>query len=130
MLRGNPMGGDWRNDSVKKALDLCLSCKGCKGDCPVHVDVATYKAEFLSHYYEGRRRPLHAYVFGLIHQWARLGSVAPAIANAVMQAPGLSALAKAALNVAPAREMPPVANTSFRDWFRKRQPSSAGRQSA
>ena len=53
--------GGWRSEEVKKSLDLCLACKGCKSDCPVNVDVATYKAEFLSHYYEGRLRPLNAY---------------------------------------------------------------------
>ena len=47
----------WRSEEVKQSLDLCLACKGCKSDCPVSVDVATYKAEFLSHYYEGRLRP-------------------------------------------------------------------------
>ena len=56
------------------ALDLCLACKGCKGDCPVNVDMATYKAEFLSHYYERRIRPRHAYSMGLIYWWARLAS--------------------------------------------------------
>src|SRR5699024_6894948 len=44
-------GRGWRDENVKEALDLCLACKGCKGDCPVNVDMATYKAEFLSHYY-------------------------------------------------------------------------------
>src|SRR5205809_4592203 len=73
MLNGAELRKDgWRSDAVKESLDLCLSCKGCKGDCPVHVDMATYKAEFLSHYYKGRLRPVHAYVFGLIHKWAHL----------------------------------------------------------
>jgi formate hydrogenlyase subunit 6/NADH:ubiquinone oxidoreductase subunit I len=54
MLQGNVIGKDgWRDESVKEALDRCLACKGCKGDCPVNVDMATYKAEFLSHYYAG-----------------------------------------------------------------------------
>ena len=57
--------------SVREALDLCLSCKGCKHDCPVQVDMATYKAEFLSHYYERRLRPRYAYTSGLIYWWAR-----------------------------------------------------------
>ena len=56
MLRGEPCGRVARQQ-VHEALDLCLACKGCKGDCPVNVDMATYKAEFLSHYYEGRLRP-------------------------------------------------------------------------
>ena len=65
MLRGEVIGKDgWRDDAVKEALDLCLACKGCKGDCPVNVDMATYKAEFLAHYWKGRLRPIHAYAFG------------------------------------------------------------------
>ena len=66
MLRGRGHHADgWRNEAVKESLDLCLACKGCKSDCPVSVDMATYKAEFLSHYYERRLRPLRAYAFGL-----------------------------------------------------------------
>ncbi len=50
MLNGRELEGGWRNDEVEEALDLCLACKGCKGDCPVNVDMATYKAEFRAHY--------------------------------------------------------------------------------
>src|ERR1041385_4446040 len=64
----------WRDNHVHEALDLCLACKGCKTDCPVNVDMATYKAEFLSHYYEGRRRPVAAYTMGLIYWWSRLAA--------------------------------------------------------
>ena len=64
MLQGDPLKGGWKSEPVKEALDLCLACKGCKSDCPVNVDMATYKAEFLSHYYEGRLRPRHAYAMG------------------------------------------------------------------
>ena len=58
---GEVNGRELKDEDVKDSLDLCFSCKGCKGDCPVQVDMATYKAEFLSHYYEGRLRPRHAY---------------------------------------------------------------------
>jgi len=74
MIRGDVVTGGWRDESVRDALDLCLSCKGCKHDCPVQVDMATYKAEFLAHYYEGRIRPRSAYAMGFIHRWARIAS--------------------------------------------------------
>ena len=76
MLQGDPMKEGWKSEAVKEALDLCLACKGCKSDCPMNVDMATYKAEFLSHYYEGRLRPRHAYAMGWIYWWARLASLA------------------------------------------------------
>ena len=82
MLRGEVIGKKgWRDEAVKDALDLCLACKGCKGDCPVNVDMATYKAEFLAHYWKGRLRPIHAYAFGLIHIGARFASWMPRVAN-------------------------------------------------
>ena len=70
MMQGEVVVDGWKSEAVKEALDLCLACKGCKSDCPVNVDMATYKAEFLSHYYEGRARPRSAYAFGLIDAWA------------------------------------------------------------
>jgi Fe-S oxidoreductase len=82
MVQGDVIRDGWASEEVKDALDLCLSCKGCKGDCPVHVDMAQYKSEFLSHYYETHRRPIHAYAMGWIHRWARLASWMPSIANA------------------------------------------------
>ena len=69
MTNGGVVRNQWRDTHVKSALDLCLSCKGCKSDCPVNVDVATYKAEFLSHHYDGRSRPLNHYAFGQIDRW-------------------------------------------------------------
>jgi FAD/FMN-containing dehydrogenase/Fe-S oxidoreductase len=122
MLQRGPIKDGWRDEHVKEALDLCLSCKGCKGDCPVNVDVATYKAEFLSHYYEGRLRPRSAYAFGLIDRWARLASVAPWLANWATHAPGLSAIAKAAAGVRQERTIPAFAGRTFRAWMRAREP--------
>ncbi|HEX3934876.1 MAG TPA: FAD-linked oxidase C-terminal domain-containing protein, partial [Puia sp.] len=85
MLQGEEIKDGWKSDEVKDALDLCLACKGCKGDCPVNVDMATYKSEFLSHYYEGRLRPRSAYAFGLIYWWARLASKMPGLVNLLTQ---------------------------------------------
>ncbi|NUP38028.1 MAG: FAD-binding oxidoreductase, partial [Streptomyces sp.] len=78
----SPVTGGWRSPEVKDALDLCLACKGCKSDCPVGVDMATYKAEFLSHHYRGRLRPAAHYALGWLPLWARAARVAPGAVNA------------------------------------------------
>jgi FAD/FMN-containing dehydrogenase/Fe-S oxidoreductase len=130
MLEGNPLTGGWRDEHVKDALDLCLACKGCKSDCPVHVDMATYKAEFLSHYYQRRLRPRSAYAMGYVQRWARLASHAPALVNAVTHAPGLSALFKWLGGVAQQRDVPQFAQQTFVDWFTTTRPSSINQQSA
>lgn len=127
MLRGEVIDEGWRSPAVKESLDLCLACKGCKGDCPVHVDMATYKAEFLSHYYKHRLRPPHAYAFGLIHTWARMASVAPRLANFFSQNAPFSTWGKFLIGVAPERRVPPFATESFQHWFEKRGPRNQDR---
>jgi len=121
MLHGDVIKDGWRDEGVKEALDLCLSCKGCKGDCPVNVDVATYKAEFLSHYWEGKLRPLHAYAFGRIDKWARIASYAPGVANLLTHSPGLSAFSRSLLHVAKERALPAFASQTFKKWFQRRE---------
>jgi ferredoxin len=120
MLQGEPLTGGWQDEHVKEALDLCLACKGCKAECPVNVDMATYKAEFLSHYYERRRRPIAAYAFGLIDWWARLASTAPGLVNLMTQAPGLGAVAKWAAGMPVERQIPAFAPETFQGWFARR----------
>ena len=127
MLEGNPLRNGWRDEAVKDSLDLCLACKGCRSECPVNVDMATYKAEFLSHYYAGRRRPISAYAFGLMPWWARVAAHAPRVVNFMTQTPGLSNLAKAVANVAPERRIPRFAKQTFRDWFNRRESPNAGK---
>lgn len=120
MMRGEVIQDGWKSEAVKESLDLCLACKGCKTECPVKVDMATYKAEFLSHYYEGRLRPVAGYLFGLIAMWARLSSKMPRLMNFLTQAPGLSWIAKKAANIAPERSLPVFAGQTFKEWFRNR----------
>jgi Fe-S oxidoreductase len=127
MTRGDVVRGGWKDEHVKEALDLCLACKGCKGDCPVGVDVATYKAEFLSHYYEGRLRPRHAYAFGLMFRWARVAAIAPWLVNFVTQTPGLRSIAGAIAGMAPQRSIPKFARQTFARWFHARGVRSAAR---
>ena len=118
MLHGDVISDGWHDEHVKEALDLCLACKGCKGDCPVNVDMATYKAEFLAHYWKGRLRPIHAYAFGWIDKWARLASIAPGFANLFTQLPGLRDLAKMVVGVPRQRQIPAFAAQTFQSWFR------------
>src|SRR5438045_6674422 len=106
------------------ALDLCLACKGCKADCPMNVDMATYKAEFLSHYYKHRLRPIHAYAFGLIHLWAQLAQFSPRLINFVNHAPVTSSLIKGLIGIASQRQVPMFASQSFKAWFRRNRPDS------
>jgi Fe-S oxidoreductase len=120
MLHGGVLGQGWRDSQVRDALDLCLACKGCKNECPVNVDMATYKAEFLAHHYQGRLRPLSAYAFGLIFWWARMASQSPRIANAVTQFPAVQDLVKAVIGIAPERRIRPFAARTFRAASRLR----------
>ena len=122
MLNGDETPNAWDNDDVHDALDLCLACKGCKNDCPVNVDMATYKSEFLSHYYEHNRRPRSAFAMGLIHWWARLASLFPKVANFFTQTAGFAEVFKAVGGVAQERDMPPFAEQTFREWFDQRPP--------
>jgi Fe-S oxidoreductase len=106
----------WRDEEVFEALDLCLACKGCTKDCPVHVDIPALKAEFLAHYYAGKPRPRHAYAFGLIDRAARLASRSPAVANALAKTPAF----KAAVGMAQQRKAPAFAPLPLREWFHRR----------
>jgi len=123
LLQGELLQDGWNDEHVKKSLDLCLSCKACKSECPANVDVATYKAEFLSHYYERNRRPLRAYAFGVINQWARWASLAPAVANFVSHAPGFRHLLGLILGLAPQRRIPRFAHLNFRRWAQRVRPA-------
>lgn len=120
MLRGETIKDGWNSEEVKDALDLCMVCKGCKGDCPVSVDMATYKSEFLAHYYKKNRRPRHAYAFGFISKWAHMASVAPGPLNLLTHTGGMEAIAKKLPGMAPQRQIPKFAKQTFKDWFNRR----------
>jgi FAD/FMN-containing dehydrogenase/Fe-S oxidoreductase len=122
MLRGEVIEDGWRSQEVFDALDLCLACKGCTNDCPVNVDMPTYKAEFLYHHYQSwdRRRPRSAYAFGFIDQAARLASRMPKVANLVTHAPGLASAARFAAGIDQQRALPTFAPMTLQEWFARR----------
>ena len=123
---GSPNGTpDWQNEQVREALDLCLSCKACKSECPVNVDVATYKSEFLAHYYGDRLRKPQHYAFGFMDRLAHAASLIPGLtprlANLPLATPGISHAIKAVLGVAQQRTLPRFAARSFQsEWSRSR----------
>ncbi|GAA1443572.1 FAD-binding and (Fe-S)-binding domain-containing protein [Nocardiopsis tropica] len=120
MARGEVVTDGWRSEEVRESLDLCLSCKGCLSDCPVNVDMASYKAEFLHQHYRGRVRPAAHYSMGWLPLWARMAALAPAEADRAARLPGVSRLAKRVAGVAAERDLPSFARTTFTRAFRRR----------
>ena len=121
MVRGEVITDGWKSDEVEEALSLCLACKGCKGDCPVSVDVATYKAEFRVHHYAGRLRPRAAYSMGLIDRWAPLGGRFPGVANFLTQTRPFASAARWIGGIDQRSPMPKFARQPFRRAFRPRK---------
>jgi FAD/FMN-containing dehydrogenase/Fe-S oxidoreductase len=120
MTKKQTIKDGWENEAVKESLDLCLACKGCKSDCPVGVDVATYKAEFLSHYHETNRRPLNALAFANVDLLARAAAYVPGLANLTTQLPVLRDLAKLIGKIPTQRRIPPLAPQTFKHWWERR----------
>ncbi|GAB2915641.1 FAD-binding and (Fe-S)-binding domain-containing protein [Rhodococcus aerolatus] len=122
MLRGDVVTDGWRSTEVRDALDLCLGCKGCKSDCPVDVDVASYKAEFLHQHFAGRLRPRDHYALGWLPVWLRLvrGPRRRRLLNRAARVPALARLAALVGGLTPEQAVPPLAEQTFREWFTTR----------
>ena len=109
LANGSLVTGGWRSPAVHEALDLCLSCKACSRDCPVSVDMATYKSEVLYQAYRGRLRPRSHYALGWLPRWVQLAGLAPGLANAALRLPPVAGLVRLAAGIDPRRPLPEFA---------------------
>jgi FAD/FMN-containing dehydrogenase/Fe-S oxidoreductase len=130
MLDGDLRAEGFHSEAVHNALDLCLSCKACKSECPVQVDMAAYKSEFLAQHYKGRLHPLRHYLFGFADRLARYGSIAPTLTNAIFTGPLTSPLAKRIAGVAHKRQLPRLAPKSFQKSRLKANRATTGSREA
>jgi FAD/FMN-containing dehydrogenase/Fe-S oxidoreductase len=106
------------DERVYDVLDLCLSCKACKAECPSLVDMARIKAEFTAQYYDSHGVPLRSWIFGHIHRLNQLGSLVPVLSNVMLRSPVARYMFRR-LGVAPQRQMPLFARQRFSVWYRK-----------
>lgn len=109
------------HEEILDVMDLCLSCKGCKSECPSNVDMAKLKAEFLQHYYDANGVPFRSKLIANFNRSAKLGSLAPGLYNLMMTAPGISHLIKKIAGFAVERSMPVIYKTTLKKWWRKHQ---------
>lgn len=127
MLTRSSQTNRFNHKEIYEVMDLCLSCKGCKSECPSNVDMAKLKAEFLQHYYEANGVPLRSRLIANFSTLARWGSYVPAVYNFFMTAPGISTLLKKTVGFAPRRSLPKLSAQPLQQWFRKHTPAATGR---
>ncbi|MEO6719746.1 MAG: FAD-linked oxidase C-terminal domain-containing protein [Ferruginibacter sp.] len=113
------------HEEIKDVMDLCLSCKGCKSECPSNVDMAKLKAEFLQHYYDANGVPFRAKLIANFNSSTRLAALLPGMYNFMVTNSFISNTIKRVAGFAPKRSMPTLYKTSLKSWFEKRKKSPA-----
>jgi FAD/FMN-containing dehydrogenase/Fe-S oxidoreductase len=113
------------HEEIYEVMDLCLSCKGCKSECPSNVDVAKLKAEFLQHYYDANGVPLRAKLIAGFAQSAKLGALVPGLYNFAMTNPMVSKWVKQFSGFAVKRSMPTMYKTTLESWYKKAKSQNA-----
>ncbi|HSH50239.1 MAG TPA: FAD-linked oxidase C-terminal domain-containing protein, partial [Bacteroidales bacterium] len=117
-LTHSPKKNPFDHPEIKEVMDLCLSCKACKSECPSNVDVAKLKAEFLQHYYDAHGIPLRSRLIAYITEINRLASFWPALYNFFMGNRNLSSIILRMIGFAPRRSMPLLANQTLKKWMK------------
>jgi len=121
MLTRSPKENRFDHEEIKEVMDLCLSCKGCKSECPSNVDMAKLKAEFLQHYYDANGVPVRSRLVANFSRLSGLASLVPWAYNAVFDTPALRKIANRVVGFHPERTMPLLHGTTLRRWFEKRR---------
>jgi Fe-S oxidoreductase len=116
---GKPDSNPWDHPEIYEILDLCLSCKGCKSECPSNVDIAKIKAEFLQHWYDRHGIPFRTYAIAWISSLNRIGSLLPSFFNFFASNPFSSKALKRILGFAQKRSIPLLYKTSLRKWIKR-----------
>jgi len=120
MLTHSPKQNPFDHKEIKEVMDLCLSCKACKAECPSNVDMARLKAEWQQQYYQANGVPLRTRLIGNFSRLMALSSLAPWLFNPLMAGP-LGPLARQVVGFAPKRSMPHVYRRTLRKWYKKNQ---------
>lgn len=127
MFRGDFIKDGWHSKAVMESLDLCLGCMGCKKECPVNVDMATYKSEFMYHHYRNRMRPMQHYLMGHIGFWSEIASHTPGLANFLANGRLFGDLIRKLAHIAPERSFPRYADEPFHRWYARQEKKSGNK---
>ena len=120
-LTHSPKENPFDHQEIYEVMDLCLSCKACKSECPSSVDVAKLKAEFLQHYYDANGVPLRSKIIANISSMNALGSIMPGLTNFVLKNKWLSRILTSSIGFSTKRSMPTLYKTTLEKWFNKQE---------
>lgn len=127
VLTGRLAKKEFTSKRLHDVLDLCISCKGCKGECPTNVDMAKLKYEFLYHYHNAHGLPLRDRLFGNIATINKVGCALAPVSNWLGKALPVRWITQQLFGIASERNLPPFAKQTFTDWFKKRPQNDGAR---